>query len=141
MKKNFSKKTVRLLVLLAVAAALSVLLNIVKTKEYSNWVSTTAVITNWQTSLSKNVGHTLYFKYKVGETEYSGQDSFSGNFPQEQIGDTVTVWYDPEEVTRVTRSDLKPDAGIWPFAPFFFAVPLSLYIVFGGNRRNPKMPV
>ena len=35
MKKIFSKKTVRLLVLLAVAAALSVLLNIVKTKEYS----------------------------------------------------------------------------------------------------------
>lgn len=136
MKKIFSDKTVQLLVLLVVAAAISVFLYVAKTKEYSNWIPVNAVITDWKTG--RDVSHILYFKYSLGETEYNGQDSFSGNFPKNKVGDTVTAWYDPDNVSRAMISAAKPDAGLWTYVPFFFALPLSLYIIFGGNKRKSK---
>ena len=136
MGKVFSNKIVQLVILIVIATALSIFLSIVKTKEYSDWISTDAVITDWRSA--KGVRHILYFRYYVDDVEYYGQDSFRGNFPQNEIGDTVTVWYDPDNASRVTISDTKPDAGLWIYAPFIFAVPISLYIIGGGNKRNIK---
>ena len=127
MKKIFQKKTVQLLVLAVAAVILSVFLNIVMTKKYSDWVPADAVITGWKSA--KGVRHILYFEYNVDGTFYNGQDSFRGNFPKEKVGDTVTVWYDPDNVTRVMIEDTKPDAGLWTYAPFFFAVPTAVFII------------
>lgn len=136
MKKNFSLKPVQLLLLFAFASVLSVLLNFVKTKEYSRWISTYAIITDWKTGY--NVNHILYFKYSVDGKEYNGYDSFKGNFPQSEIGDTVTVWYDPDNVTRVMISDTRPDAVLWSCSPFILSIPIALYIISDGSKRNSK---
>lgn len=136
MKKTFSLKPVQLLLLFAFASVLSVLLNFIKTKEYNRWISTYAIITDWKTGY--NVNHILYFKYSVDGKEYNGYDSFKGNFPQSKIGDTVTVWYDPDNVTRVMISDTRPDAVLWSCSPFILSIPIALYIVSDGSKRNSK---
>ncbi len=101
---------------------------------YSDWIPTAAVITDWKST--QNVKHILYFQYTVNGTTYTGQDVFPGNFPNESIGDIVTVWYDPDDPVRVLRSDTKPDAGLWTYAPFFLAVPISLFVLTDGVRRK-----
>ena len=50
MKKILSNKIAQLLIIVVIASVLSVVLNIVKTNEYKDWVSTDAVITNWETT-------------------------------------------------------------------------------------------
>lgn len=136
MKKILSYKMVQLALLTLTAVVLSVFLSIVKTKEYSTWVSADAVVTGWKTA--RRVSHILYFRYTVDGVEYNGYDSFKGNFPKEKTGDIVTVWYDPDDATRVMRSDTKPDAGLWTYAPFILALPISLYIASGGNKRRSR---
>ncbi len=135
-KKIFSLKPVRLLLLFAFASVISLSLNFVKTKEYSRWISAYAIITDWKTGY--NVNHILYFKYSVDGKDYNGHDSFKGNFPQNEIGDTVTVWYDPDDVTRVMISDTRPDAVLWSCSPFILSVPIALYIISDGSKRNSK---
>ncbi|MFR3310443.1 MAG: hypothetical protein ACLTTQ_07695 [Christensenellales bacterium] len=49
MRKILSYKAVQLVVVLIITVILSVILTAVKDKEYSNWVSTEAVITDWKT--------------------------------------------------------------------------------------------
>lgn len=134
--KLLSNKAVRLLIVIAAAAASSVLLTAVKDREYRNWVPAEAVMTDWKTTY--NVKHIIYFKYDVNGTEYTGQDAFGGNLPQESIGDIVTVWYDPEEPSRVMRSDVRPDADLWSYAPFFLAVPFSLFALTDGDKRKEQ---
>ena len=136
MKRILSNKAVQLFLLLLVAAALSIFFNIVMTKEYSNFVCTDAVITDWR--MSKDVHHILYFKYSVDGVEYNGQDSFSGNYPENEIGDTVTVWYDPDNAASAMISGKKPDAGLWPYAPFILAFPVAVYIMTGAEKRKSK---
>ena len=127
MKKIFQKKTVQLLVLAVVAVLLSVLLNIVMDKAYSDWVPADAVITGWRSATG--IRHILYFEYSADGALHSGQNSFRGNFPKVNTGDTVTVWYDPDNVTRVMIEDTKPDAGLWTYTPFFFAIPTAVFII------------
>ena len=136
MKKFFSLKPVQLLLLFAFASVISVSLNFVKTKEYSRWISTYAIITDWKTGY--NVNHILYFKYSVDGKDYNGHDSFRGNFPQIEYCVTVTAWYDPDDVTRVMISDTRPDAVLWSCSPFILSVPIALYIISDGSKRNSK---
>lgn len=136
MRKILSYKAVQLVVVLIIKVILSVILTAVKDKEYSNWVSTEAVITDWKTGW--HVSHIIYFEYEVGGTKYRGQDSFKGNFPNEDVGDVVTVWYDPDDASRVMRSDIKPDAGLWTYAPFFLAFPISIFVLSGGFKARAR---
>ena len=136
MKKILSYKIVQFLIIVAIASVLSAVLNNVKTNEYKDWVSTDAVITNWKKT--KGVKHILYFKYDVDGNEYHGQEAFNGNFPENDIGDTVTVWYDPDAVSRAMISDIKPDAGLWPYVPFIFAIPISLFVLSGGYKPRTR---
>ncbi len=136
MRKALSSKAVQLLIIIIAASVISTVLTTIKNNEYSDWISTDAVITDWK--MSKKVKHIIYFKYNVNGTEHTGQDSFSGNFPEEEIGDTVTVWYDPDDPLRVMRSDIKPDAGLWTYAPFFLALPISLFVITEGYNRKRK---
>lgn len=136
MRRALSSKAVQLLIIIIAASVISTVLTTIKNNEYSDWISTDAVITDWK--MSKKVKHIIYFKYNVNGTEYTGQDSFSGNFPEEEIGDTVTVWYDPDDPLRVMRSDIKPDAGLWTYAPFFLALPISLFVITEGYNRKRK---
>ena len=78
------------------------------------------------------------YGYEAHGREYTGQDSFRGNFPKADIGDIITVWYDPDDASRVMISDLKPDAGIWTYAPFFFAVPIALFVASGGFKARAR---
>lgn len=137
MKKLFSNKLFGLLILLLVTSAISAVLYVAESKDSARFVCTEAVITDWKTA--RKVSHVLYFDYQVDEVVYHGQDSFHGNFPTQKVGDIVKVWYDPDQVSRVMISETKPDAGLWPYAPFFLAFPLALYILSGagrpGNRR------
>lgn len=137
MKKILSNKIAQLLIIVVIASVLSVVLNIVKTNEYKDWVSSDAVITNWETT-KKDVKHIIYFKYYVDGNEYNGQDVFKGNYPENGVGDTVTVWYDPDNVSQVMRSDKKPNAGLWTYVPFIFAIPISIFVLSGGYRPRTR---
>lgn len=128
------KKILQLLIIIVVAVVLSAILTVVKNNEYSDWISTDAIITDWKTS--KNVKHIIRFKYDVNGTEYTGQESFGGNFPKKDIGDTVIVWYDSDNPSRAMISDIKPDAGLWTYAPFFFVIPISLFVLTDGYTRK-----
>lgn len=136
MKKLFSTVPMQLAVLLLATILLSVLFTLVMTKAYSDWLPADAEITNWQTG--RGVSHILYFRYTVRGREYHGQDSFSKNFPQCKIGDIVTAWYDPDDPSRVMLSQTKPDAGLWTYAPFFFAIPAAFFILGGGTKRKNR---
>ena len=74
----------------------------------------------------------------VKTNEYNGQDVFKGNYPENDIGDTVTVWYDPYDASRVMRSDKKPDAGLWTYVPFIFAIPISIFVLSGGYKPRTR---
>ena len=66
MKKIFSGKAVQLIIITVVTFALSAILTAVKTKEYSDWVKTKAVITGWKPA--KGISHIIYFTYYVDGT-------------------------------------------------------------------------
>ena len=123
MKKIFQKKTVQLLVLAVVAVLLSVLLNIVMVKAYSDWVPADAVITGWRSA--RGIRHILYFEYSADGTLHSGQNSFRGNFPKVNTGDTVTVWYDPDNVTM----DLYPFLLCDPDSGFYYPEKVKIIIL------------
>lgn len=140
--KSKNKQTNRffpLLGLIAVAAILSISLYFIKAKEYKNWVSTAGILIDMQQTYrhgrAGGRGYILYYTYVVDGKNYQGRDSFSGNLPKEHfVGEEIEVWYNPADCSRSMYR--KPGPSLWPYVPFIFAVPISLFILGGGFDRK-----
>ncbi len=71
--------------------------------KYQNYQPTSAVVTEYWVTFgrSKVGGGRMYhwkYKYCVNGVEYSGYDKYSGNSGESNnIGDSITVWYNPEK--------------------------------------------
>lgn len=125
------------------AVIISISLYFIKTAEYENWVSTEGTLTDMEQTYSSGgkhhvgggAGYTLHYIYAVDGKSYQGMDSFSGKLPEEHfVGQEIEVWYDPADSSRSMYS--KPGPGLWPYAPFLFAVPVSLLAVGGFHRKE-----
>ena len=137
--KNRMLKTVALLIL---TIMISVGLYFIKTDEYKDWQPVAGVLTDAQQFYkSRGVGsgrsYRLYYTYEVNGIIYEGQELFSGNVPDSHyIGEPVEVWYNPEVPSKSFYA--KPGPGLWPYIPFIFFVPISLFVLSGGSARKKR---
>ena len=139
--KNRILKTIGILILTII---ISVGLYFIKTEEYKDWQPIEGVLTDTkQFYKSRGIGggrsYRLYYTYEVNGEIYNGQELFSGNIPDSHyIGESVEVWYNPK--TPFNSLYAKPGPGLWPYIPFIFSVPISLFILSGGSaRRNRRL--
>ncbi len=112
--------------------------------KYQNYQSITAVVTKyWVTyGRSKVGGGRMYhwkYKYWVNGEEYFGEDKYSGNSGESNnIGDSITVWYNP---VKPDESTMNTDASMNFIAPFFLAFPLMVgsYAIFSNREKKSKL--
>lgn len=145
-KKSPSSKTAaKLLVLVIAAALISAILHVSLNAKYNDWVSATAEITDLKKtpgSRRRRSRWKVTFAYSANDKYMTGTDSFNGSIPDDIfIGGEHTVWYDPASPADVRFSTLRPTGNLESFIPFFFAIPIALYIVGGGTkgRKNSSM--
>lgn len=77
----------------------------------------------------------LFYTYTVNGENYDGSSTYSGKAPDDHfIGEQVTVWYNPDTVSESMYH--KPGPGLWPIAPFLFAIPLVLRVLLSKRRKE-----
>ena len=136
------KRMIKTVGLLLLAIIISVSLYFIKTEEYKDWQPVAGVLIDTkQFYKSRGIGsgrsYRLYYTYEVDGIIYEGQELFSGNIPNSHyIGEPVEVWYDPEAPSNSLYA--KPGPGLWPYIPFIFSVPISLFILSGGSARKKR---
>lgn len=132
------KTALKLLVLVIAAALISVTLHLSLNAKYSDWVSARAEITDLE--ITRRDRHTrsgwkVTFMYSANDEYRIGVDRFNGSIPDDVfIGGEHTVWYDPSSPADVRFSTLRPSGSLGSFIPFFFAIPIALFIVGGGIK-------
>ena len=131
------KRLINTVVLLLLAIIISVGLYFIKTEEYKDWQPIAGILIDTKQFYKTRGGRSyrLYYKYEVNGTTYEGQELFSGNIPDSHyVGESVEVWYDPDMPSNSLYA--KPGPGLWPYVPFIFSVPISLFILSGGYTRK-----
>ncbi len=126
--KSVSYKLWIPLLMLLLACITSAALYWIRTEQYQNWVPTDGIILNieqYHNSGKHGSGssHRISYSYTVNGKDYSGSNLYSGRDSGFQIGDSVQVWYDPEQVSD--SSFHKPGPGLDPYVPFIMGVPLT----------------
>lgn len=145
MKTSASKTALKLLVLIIAAALISVALHLSLNAKFGDWVSVTAEITDLERTRGgrhTRSGWRVTFMYSANDEYHVGADSFNGSIPDDIfIGGEHTVWYDPSSPADVRFSTLRPTGSLESFVPFFFAIPIALFIVGGGTkgRKNRSL--
>lgn len=125
-------------IVIALAVFLSIGIRYARTAQYKDYVSTQGVITRidmrYSSGNSSDGNHTIYFTYTVDGTEYSGANSYSGKNTDFYEGQTVEVWYDPDNPEE--SSFHKPGPGLDPYVPLFFCIPVAgvAYRMASGRR-------
>ena len=136
------KRMIQTVGLLLLAIIISVGLYFIKKEEYKDWQPVAGVLTDMkQFYKSRGVGggrsYRLYYTYEVDGITYEGQELFSGNIPDSHyIGEPIEVWYNPE--TPFKSLYAKPGPGLWPYIPFIFFVPISMFVLSGGFTRKRR---
>jgi len=136
------KRMIETVGLLLLAIIISVGLYFIKTEEYKDWQPVAGVLIDTkQFYKSRGVGsgrsYRLYYTYEVDGITYEGQELFSGNIPDSHhIGEPVEVWYSPDAPSKSLYA--KPSPGLWPYIPFIFFVPISLFVLSGGIARKSR---
>ena len=136
------KRMIETVGLLLLAIIISVGLYFIKTEEYKDWQPVAGVLIDTkQFYKSRGVGsgrsYRLYYTYEVDGITYEGQELCSGNIPDSHyIGEPVEVWYSPDAPSKSLYA--KPSPGLWPFIPFIFFVPISLFVLSGGIARKSR---
>ena len=130
------KRLINTVVLLLLAIIISVGLYFIKTEEYKNWQPIAGILIDTKQFYTRGGrSYRLYYKYEVNGITYEGQELFSGNIPDSHyVGESVEVWYDPDMPSNSLYA--KPGPGLWPYVPFIFSVPISLFILSGGYTRK-----
>ena len=94
------KKLLMPLVVLIMAAMLSVVQYYAVTETYKDWMKTTAVITDIQiTDRRRHAGKWIhyYWNYNIDGVTYSGHDFFAYSEQKYMIGDEKEIWYNPAD--------------------------------------------
>lgn len=136
------KRMIQTVGLLLLAIIISVGLYFIKTEEYKDWQPVAGVLIDTKQFYdSRGVGggrsYRLYYTYEVDGITHEGQELFSGNIPNSHyIGEPAEVWYDPDVPSNPLYA--KPGPGLWPYIPFIFSVPISLFILSGGFARKRR---
>ncbi len=115
------------LVVLVIAAIISVILYFTIIEIYKDWQTATGTITNIEiTSRRKHPGKRIhyYWEYCVDGVEYSGYDVFAYSGQSYHEGDEKEIWYDPDNHSE--SQFFKPSPNLAVYIPFFFATPIML---------------
>lgn len=121
------KKIIKIGIILTVAGVLALGIHFWRTRQYSDWVSTAGMVTDVQFRSShrarrKSYTYQIFYEYTVGDTAYSGVNTYSGRASDTDAapGKPVTVWYDPD--TPGESSYHKPGTGLDFRIPLFIAL-------------------
>lgn len=140
------KKFLMPLLVLVIAAVISVAFYFVRIEIHKDWRTTTGTITNIEITKrnSRGIGgggwtiH-YYWTYNVDGVEYSGYDNFHyyrGESSNKSIGDQKEIWYNPDNHSK--SSFYKPGPDLYPYAPFIFAIPIMLAVYHVQAKKENK---
>ena len=136
------RKSVKIILILAVAGMLAFGVHILRTKQYQDWLPAAGVITDVQfhrsyRKKSRRDTYQIYYEYSVDGVTYSGVNAYSGRESDTDAaaGNRVTVWYDPDAPDR--SSYHKPGTGIDFLIPIFIAfIPIRVILKQKGRKHS-----
>ena len=138
------RKSVKIILILAVAGVLAFGIHIQRTNQYKDWLPADGVVTDVQFLRSHNsrrrsydYTYQIYYDYTVDGVGYSGVNTYSGKESDTDAaaGKQVTVWYNPDAPEY--SSYHKPGTGIDFLIPFFLAlIPIRMILKQKGRKRS-----
>ena len=136
------RKSVKIILILAVAGVLAFGIHILRTKQYQDWLPAEGVVTDVQfhrshRKKSHRDTYQIYYDYTVDGVGYSGVNTYSGKESDTDAaaGKQVTVWYNPDAPEY--SSYHKPGTGIDFLIPFFLAlIPIRMILKQKGRKRS-----
>ena len=138
------RKSVKIILILAIAGALAFGIHILRTNQYKDWLPADGVVTDVQFHRSHNsrrrsydYTYQIYYEYAVDGAGYSGVNTYSGkeSDTDASAGKQVTVWYNPDAPEQ--SSYHKPGTGIDFLIPFFIAlIPIRMILKQKGQKRS-----
>lgn len=135
------KKFLMPLLVLVIAAIISIALYFVRIEIHKDWQTTTGTIT--KTEVTKRRSHVgwimhYYWTYSVDGVEYSEYDNFyyRQNLHYKSIGDQQEIWYNPDNHSE--SSYYKPGPEMYPYIPFIFAIPIMLAVYHVQTKKENK---
>ena len=136
------RKSVKIILILAIAAVLAFGVHILRTRQYQDWLPAEGVVTDVQfhrsyRKKSRRDTYEIYYEYTVDGVTYSGVNAYSGRESDTDAaaGKQVTVWYDPDAPDK--SSYHKPGTGIDFLIPIFIAfIPIRVILKQKGRKRS-----
>ena len=138
------RKSVKIILILAIAGMLALGIHVLRTRQYENWLPAEGVVTDVQfhrsrRSRRKSYDYTyqIYYEYSVDGAAYTGVNTYSGRESDTDAaaGKQVTVWYNPDALER--SSYHKPGTGLDFLYPFFIAlIPIRVILKQKGRKRS-----
>ena len=136
------RKSVKIILILAIAAVLAFGVHILRTNQYKDWLSAEGVVTDVQfhrsyRKKSSRYTYEIFYEYTVDGVTYSGVNAYSGRESDTDAaaGKQVTVWYDPNAPEK--SSYHKPGTGIDFLIPIFIAfIPIRVILKQKGRKRS-----
>ena len=135
-------KTIKIILILAVAALLALGIHFLRTKQYEDWGPVEGIVTDVQfhrsyRKKSSRYTYQIFYEYTVDGVAYSGDNTYSGKESDTDAapGKQVTVWHDPDVPER--SSYHKPGTGVDFLYPFFIAlIPIRVILKQKGRKRS-----
>ena len=137
-------KSVKILLILAIAAVLAFGVHILRTNQYKDWLPVEGAVTDVQFHRSHNsrrrsydYTYQIFYEYTVNGVTYSGVNAYSGKESDTDAapGKRVTVWYDPDAPEK--SSYHKPGTGLDFLIPIFIAfIPIRMILKQKGRKRS-----
>ena len=136
------RKSVKIILILAVAGILAFGVHILRTRQYQDWLPVEGMVTDVQfhrsyRKKSRRDTYQIYYEYTVDGVTYSGVNAYSGRESDTDAaaGKQVTVWYDPDAPDK--SSYHKPGTGIDFLIPIFIAfIPIRVILKQKGRKRS-----
>ena len=136
------RKSVKIIIILAVAGVLALGVHFLRTRQYADWIPAEGVVTDVQfhrsyRKKSHRYTYRIYYDYTVDGVTYSGVNTYSGKESDTDAaaGKQVTVWYASDAPER--SSYHKPGTGIDFLIPFFIALfPIRVILKQKGRKHS-----
>lgn len=132
------------IIIILITIIISVCIYFAKTEEYKNWKSTAGVILEIKKTNGSGRGrkrssssHRIYFSYVLNDKKYTANTSYRGTKTNFKAGDSVQVWYNPDNQAKASFS--KPSPAFAPFTPFFIGFPFAI-LFFRRNKNKKRNP-
>ena len=136
------RKSVKIILILAIAGVLALGIHFLRTRQYQDWLPAEGVITDVQFNRSyrkksSRYSYQIYYEYTVDGAAYTGTNTYSGKKSDTDAaaGKQVTVWYDPDAPDK--SSYHKPGTGIDFLIPIIIAfIPIRVILKQKGRKRS-----